>query len=303
MTRILTTPDDRQILVLSGGSAHMDGRVAKRARNAEAAVPNLVALPAEYLHLVELLAPLTPVEAERLDQILRYARPFPADARRGTHILITPRIGTVSPWSSKATDILHNCGLTRVRRVERAVCWYAEGRAIDAAALAALLHDRMTESYLPHVGRAMDLFDVAAPTPIATIPLGMEGRAALVAANLALGLALSHEEIDYLVAGYHTLGRDPTDAELMMFAQANSEHCRHKIFCGLFFLDGVRQERSLFAMIKETHKQHPGGVLVAYRDNAAVVRGNEARRFLVDPATLGHPRVSGDPVDVPVRYA
>ncbi len=198
---------------------------------------------------------------------------------------MVPRPGTVSPWSSKATDIAKNCGLSAVTRMERGVVYdiaTTDGKPLDAgdrASLLPLLHDRMVEAVCDDMAGAKELFAHFPAKPMTTIALMKEGRAALERADRALGLALAPDEIDYLDASFRALGRDPTDVELMMFAQANSEHCRHKIFNAQYIIDGVRQQRSLFGMIRETHKAHPQGTVVAYADNSAVMEGAVAARF------------------------
>ena len=200
-------------------------------------------------------------------------------------MLVVPRLGTVSPWSSKATDIAHSCGLTRVRRIERGILYVVVGEVVDEAALRRALHDRMTESILDHASEAAKLFEHAAPRPLTRVALASGGRAVLERANETLGLALSPDEISYLVDAYGALGRDPTDVELMMFAQANSEHCRHKIFNAQMIVDGQPQPQSLFQMIQRSTEASPGGVLSAYRDNAAVIEGHAGGRFFPDPTT------------------
>ncbi len=198
---------------------------------------------------------------------------------------VAPRLGTISPWSSKATDILRGCGFP-VRRVERALaCAIDHAPAIDSDdwhRLVAAIHDPMTQSVLTELDQADALFRAGAPEPLQSIELGDDAPAALGAANQRLGLALATDEIDYLVARYRELGRDPTDAELMMFAQANSEHCRHKVFNASWTIDGKPQDKSLFAMIKNTHAQSPQLTLSAYADNAAVIDGGVGRRFFAD---------------------
>ncbi|BAO30015.1 phosphoribosylformylglycinamidine synthase [Sulfuritalea hydrogenivorans sk43H] len=196
--------------------------------------------------------------------------------------MVTPRLGTISPWSSKATDIARNCGFANVKRIERGTAFHVSG-AIggerEKSALATRLHDRMTESVLDSIDAARALFQHVAPQPLSTVDLLAGGRDALVKANVELGLALSADEIDYLAENFGKLQRNPTDVELMMFAQANSEHCRHKIFNASWTVDGVDQPLSLFGMIRETHKAHPDGTVVAYSDNAAVIEGAAIRRF------------------------
>ena len=242
---------------------------------------------AEFVHFVD--GSLTTHDRDVLDRLLHYG---PTTMQR--HLtgeptfLVIPRPGTISPWSSKATDIAHNCGLQHVRRIERGVAYYLEAAPLlsadDRAALRPLLHDRMTEAVLGPDDDPAVLFAHAAPAPLATVDVLSGGREALVVANRALGLALSEDEIDYLLVSFTRLERNPTDVELMMFAQANSEHCRHKIFNADWIVDGVKQDRSLFAMIRHTHHCHPEDVLSAYSDNAAVMTGFPAGRFFPDPA-------------------
>jgi phosphoribosylformylglycinamidine synthase len=199
-------------------------------------------------------------------------------------LLVVPRPGTISPWSSKATDIAHICGLSQVRRLERGVAYFVESMGpIAFAAVADHLHDRMTEVVFDRLDAATRLFEQGDPAPVGTVDLIGEGREALVRANAALGLALADDEIDYLVDSFAALARNPTDVELMMFAQANSEHCRHKIFNADWVIDGEAQEESLFAMIRNTTKQSPEGILSAYSDNAAVMVGASGGRFFADP--------------------
>jgi phosphoribosylformylglycinamidine synthase len=236
-----------------------------------------VKLSAEHWYFVELAAPLTTDEMARLKDLLGIPAELPA-ARSGTLLLVTPRLGTISPWSSKATDIAHNCGFAAVKRIERGTAFHVTGK-FEKSVLAARLHDRMTESVLDSVEEARELFHHYAPQPLTTVDILAGGKPKLVAANLALGLALSDDEIDYLVENFSKLRRNPTDVELMMFAQANSEHCRHKIFNASWTVDGEDQAHSLFGMIRETHKAHPEGTVVAYSDNAAVIEGATIRRF------------------------
>ena len=245
--------------------------------------PKATALYAEFVHLVDLVAPLDARARGVLDRLLAYG---PRRERRpltGQLVVVVPRIGTMSPWSSKATDIARISGLTAVRRLERGVVYAVQGKVDDLRALQAALHDRMTESVLERVEQAAALFQTAEPAPLAHIDVLGGGRAALEQADRTLGLALSPDEIDYLLEAFRELARDPTDVELMMFAQANSEHCRHKIFNAEFIVDGERKERSLFQMIKNTTAQSPKGVLSAYRDNAAVIAGSRRGALLPRP--------------------
>jgi phosphoribosylformylglycinamidine synthase len=261
------------ILQLRGARALSDFRIAKLLPQLQQAAPGVAGLAAEFRHFVELEGAPTPEEERLLARLLAYGAAPAAPAPGATLYLVVPRLGTVSPWSSKATDIARNCGLARVRRIERGVAYYVRGGA-RSAPVAALLHDRMTESVLADLAEAAALFRHVPPRPLGRIAL-----ADLERANRDLGLALSDEEIAYLRRAYGGLGRAPTDAELTMFAQANSEHCRHKIFNADWVVDGARQPQSLFAMIRHTHAASPQGTVLAYADNAAIMEGRAARRF------------------------
>ncbi|MDX1654076.1 MAG: phosphoribosylformylglycinamidine synthase [Candidatus Competibacteraceae bacterium] len=250
-------------------------------------IPTVREAYAEYLHFVDLSASPTSHEREVLERLLSYG---PAASEhhldREAALIVVPRPGTISPWSSKATDIAHNCGLAKVRRLERGVAWYLDSEGVTRTQLEGivpLLHDRMTEAVLTPLDDPQRLFTRAEPRPLTRVNVLAGGRSALDNANRELGLALSEEEIDYLLESFIRLGRNPTDVELMMFAQANSEHCRHKIFNAHWVIDGRSQEHSLFAMIRNTHALAPAGVLSAYRDNASVIQGQRAARLLVDP--------------------
>ncbi|MEN9551141.1 MAG: Phosphoribosylformylglycinamidine synthase, partial [Pseudomonadota bacterium] len=211
-----------------------------------------------------------------------------ANAAASWALCVSPRLGTVSPWASKATDIAHNCGLS-VRRIERLVSYRLKFAAdlhvtqLSAdvkLALADLLHDRMTESILSHASDALALFNELEAQPLLHVDVLQGGRKALANANQEFGLALAEDEIDYLLSSFQQLGRNPSDVELMMFAQANSEHCRHKIFNAQFTIDGQAQEHSLFGMIRHTHQQNPQHTVVAYSDNASIMTGHEVERFV-----------------------
>ncbi|MBK1722745.1 phosphoribosylformylglycinamidine synthase [Thiocystis violacea] len=278
------------MFVLRGAPAVSEFRLRKLAERLGEQTGAQIQVYAEYVHFAQLSGELNDGERAILERLLRYGPVLPAHDPEGAVILVIPRPGTISPWSSKATDIAHNCGLSAVRRLERGIAYYltASGEPIDSPALqtaAALLHDRMTQVALFTMEDAHRLFDQAAPRPSERIDLLGLGRPALAAANLELGLALSEDEIDYLAESFAALGRNPTDVELMMFAQANSEHCRHKIFNADWAIDGERQERSLFSMIRNTTQKAPQGVLSAYKDNAAVIEGWEGRRFIPCPET------------------
>ncbi|HUW37200.1 MAG TPA: phosphoribosylformylglycinamidine synthase [Rhodocyclaceae bacterium] len=268
-----------EILKLQGGAAHSAGRLHRIAERARSACPGLKRLEAEHWYFVELAAPISVEESQRLKQLLGVHDAAAAPA--GQLLLVTPRLGTISPWSSKATEIARQCGFFAVARIERGTAFHAEGK-FERGALAAMLHDRMTESVLSSLDEADALFRHVPPQPLSTVAVTTRGRAALVEANDELGLALSLDEIDYLAQSFAKLGRDPTDVELMMFAQANSEHCRHKIFNAAWTVDGEVRSETLFGMIRETHKAHPAGTVVAYADNAAVIAGTRIGRFYPD---------------------
>jgi phosphoribosylformylglycinamidine synthase len=278
------------VIAFRGSAALSSFRIAKLEAALAAARPgNAVAgISAHYLHFVEVERPLGDDERATLARLLTYGPQSGSETHRGVPLVVVPRPGTISSWSSKATDIAHNCGLAVVKRIERGVAYDVVTRDSaklspdDRAALLPLIHDRMTEAVLDNAGEAWRLFAHVAPRPLATIPLRVRGRAALEDANVALGLALSEAEIDYLGAAFARLGRDPTDVEVTMFAQANSEHCRHKIFNARWRIDGEPQPSSLFDMIRATHAAQPRGTLVAYADNAAVVEGSIVDRFYPD---------------------
>ena len=244
-------------------------------------------MEAEYVHFVDIRAPLSKEEQQKLDNLLTYGPRCSEIERSGRLFLVTPRLGTLSPWSSKATDIAHNCGLTQIKRIERGIAYYLSFSCAlsdaEEAVLKALLHDRMMEVVFTNMAAASVLFSNANPVPVSCVDILGLGREALEKANNALGLALAEDEIDYLVENFRKHQRNPNDIELMMFAQANSEHCRHKIFNADWTIDGVKQDKSLFKMIKNTFEQTPEYVLSAYKDNAAVMTGSTVGRFFQDP--------------------
>ncbi|MFP2506768.1 phosphoribosylformylglycinamidine synthase [Buttiauxella gaviniae] len=240
---------------------------------------------AEYVHFADLDAQLDSDEHARLQRLLKYGPTLADHAPTGQLILVTPRPGTISPWSSKATDIAHNCDLAKVKRLERGVAYYVTASQLTDAQrqdVATLLHDRMMESVFGSLDDAQQLFSHHTPAPVQSVDLLTQGREALVEANIRLGLALAEDEIDYLQDAFTKLGRNPNDIELYMFAQANSEHCRHKIFNADWIIDGVEQPKSLFKMIKNTFEKTPDYVLSAYKDNAAVMEGSQVGRFFAD---------------------
>ncbi len=284
------------ILELPGPPALSAFRRARLLDEMRSRVPALAALHARVWHFAALEAALDAEERALLEQLLDYGpKPPPAleapaaDAAAG--LLVVPRLGTISPWSSKATDIAHRCGLSKLRRLERGVLWHfttEDGMPLAPearAALVPLIHDRMTESVLEGFADIAALFAETSPAPLRVVDVLGGGREALAAANRDWGLALSEDEIVYLVESFTRLGRNPTDVELMMFAQANSEHCRHKIFNAEWVVDGRREAQSLFDMIKATHAHRPQGTLVAYADNAAVIAGFRSARFFPDPVS------------------
>ena len=279
------------MLVLRGAPALSAFRLQRLEGRLAEAVGRPVRLAAELVHFVDVEGGLDDRARRILDRLLEYGPAAHPAEPRGRLLLVVPRPGTISPWSSKATDIARNCGLDAVRRIERGTAYYVEGGGADRPAgreleiAAVLLHDRMTQIVLWDLADAACLFQHAEPRPHTTVDVLGGGRDALLRANVELGLALSPDEIDYLVESFQGLQRNPTDVELMMFAQANSEHCRHKIFNADWIVDGRRQEHSLFRMIRNTTDQAPEGVLSAYRDNAAVLAGPPGRRFFPDPKT------------------
>jgi len=241
---------------------------------------------AEYMHFVELEQALSADQESKLKALLHYGPTLAEHEAKGECFIVIPRIGTISSWSSKATDIAHNCGLSEVARIERGLAYYFElTRALneqESTLLSALLHDRMMETVVRTPAEADVLFRHQDPKPFKTVDVLAGGRAALVTANVELGLALAEDEIDYLVENFTKLGRNPHDIELYMFAQANSEHCRHKIFNADWIIDGKKQDKSLFKMIKNTFEKTPDFVLSAYKDNAAVMEGSKVGRFFAD---------------------
>jgi phosphoribosylformylglycinamidine synthase len=285
-------------LFLDGPAALTSSRSRRLLEKLRSIDPALAALGARYRHFVQCRRAPQASEAQQLARLLRYGEPFEPSGLEGARLaLVVPRPGTVSPWSSKATDIARNCGFDWVARIERAVLYLlrfegAAGGRAPAEALYAQLHDRMTESVLDPESAPLRLFEPAPARPLATVALGADARAALERANARLGLALSAGEIEYLAQAFARAGRDPTDAELMMFAQVNSEHCRHKIFNARWTIDGREQADSLFDLIRSTHAAAPDGTLVAYRDNAAVLQGRATRR----------PTPCPDPGEAAVHY-
>ena len=281
-----------------GGNALSPFRIQQILPRLQSLVPAIQGLSAHFVHWVASVEPLATADQTRLQALLTYGAPFvPVKSKASSLIVVAPRLGTVSPWASKATDIAHNCGL-RLKRIERVTAYQLalkSGQLTDAQwhAVADLLHDRMTESVLHSTVDARGLFVELAAAPLAHVDVLGGGRAALVSANTEFGLALADDEIDYLVNAFTQLGRNPSDVELMMFAQANSEHCRHKIFNASFLIDGVAQDKSLFGMIRNTHQLAPQHTVVAYSDNASIMEGVQVERFVSKTAvSAGHMDVS-----------
>ncbi len=273
----------QQVLTLPGAAALSPFRVEKLLASLPKTLADAVTVRTRFVHFVAVTAALTGAESQVLGKLLTYGTAFEGEPH-GTLLLVLPRFGTVSPWSSKATDIARNCALARVERIERGVAYHVTGLPEASRALfEAAIHDRMTEVVVGDLAGAEALFTHATPRPLATVDLAAGGKRALEAANASMGLALAPDEIDYLVENFTRLGRNPTDVELMMFAQANSEHCRHKIFNASWTIDGAAQEQSLFAMIRNTHRANPQGTVVAYSDNSAVMEGAEVERFFPEP--------------------
>ncbi|WP_227369172.1 phosphoribosylformylglycinamidine synthase [Halomonas sp. M20] len=281
------------MLELRGARAFSAFRHAKLLAALRDRVPEVDSFDADYAHFIDHAGELTAEARNMLESLLDYGtRREESDSASYSHLfLAVPRLGTQSPWSSKATDIARNCGLNQVRRIERGITYKVRlrGRLSEEAfnTIIATLHDRMTESVLTNASDAIKLFSHQAPAPLGQVDILGGGRAALAIANDELGLALAEDEIDYLLAAFQELGRNPSDVELMMFAQANSEHCRHKIFNADWVIDGQAQPRSLFKMIKHTHECAGDGILSAYSDNAAVIEGSTAGRFFPTPLTHG----------------
>jgi phosphoribosylformylglycinamidine synthase len=307
------------MLILRGSPAFSQFRLQKLLDGTNAAIrpadgPPARALSAEFVHLVDLASPapdagkpvepvgpstvagdLTPAERIVLEKLLTYgpsrSAVLPHGKNTGLVQVVAPRPGTISPWSSKATDITHICGLAKVKRIERVIAYTIDFDAdyplpaAHSSLLRQKLHDRMTQVVFGDLAACEVLFRHESPRPMTSVPVLAHGRAALVEANRTLGLALAEDEVDYLARNFLALGRDPNDIELMMFAQANSEHCRHKIFNATWEIDGAPRDRSLFQMIKNTYQLHHDGIRSAYKDNAAVVTGTRGGRFFADSKT------------------
>ncbi|MEN3351958.1 MAG: phosphoribosylformylglycinamidine synthase, partial [Betaproteobacteria bacterium] len=276
-----------QLIRLRGRAALSSFRLNKLHLALSPVLPD-VQVTAEFWHFVQARRPLDRDELQRLEGLLTYGpKSLPAE-ERGTLLLVAPRVGTISPWSSKATDIAHHCALEDIERIERGIAFWAAHRTDDTLrederrALLPHIHDRMTETVFAAFDDVAQLFRQFDPQPLRTVDVLGGGIAELVRANREMGLALSDDEIAYLAENFMRMGRNPTDVELMMFAQANSEHCRHKIFNADWVIDGKEEPDTLFGMIRTTHARHPRGTLVAYSDNSSVIEGAEIARFYPD---------------------
>jgi len=276
---------------LRGAPALSEFRVQKLLAQCEDLALPVADIYAEFTHFAQLNEALANDEENVLQQLLTYGPTIEEHAPEGQFILVTPRPGTISPWSSKSTDIAHNCGLSKVERLERGMAYYITLNADvkltpeQEVQLIGLLHDRMMESTFSDFDDAAQLFVSSEPGKLTAIDIESGGKNALVQANIELGLALAEDEVNYLFENFTKLGRNPHDIELYMFAQANSEHCRHKIFNADWTIDGEQQPKSLFKMIRNTHEVNPDFVLSAYKDNAAVMVGNKGGRFFPNPET------------------
>ena len=276
------------VLPLRGVTALSDFRVEKLFQKAAALGLPEVKLSSEFWYFVGSEKALDAATVEKLQALLaaQSVEQTPKASESLHLFLVTPRLGTISPWASKATNIAENCGLEGIERIERGMAVWLEGALTDGQKQqwAALLHDRMTESVLTDIDAAAQLFHHIQSETFSSVDVLGGGKEALVKANTEMGLALSADEIDYLVENYQALNRNPSDVELMMFAQANSEHCRHKIFNADFILNGEKQPKSLFGMIRDTHNAHPEGTVVAYKDNSSVIEGAKIERFYPNAA-------------------
>ncbi len=276
------------MLQLHGVQALSSFRLQKQLSNLQAIEATVDSISTEFVYFIETESDLTATELATLNHLLNEDRQFQATSQTGSLILVVPRPGTISPWSTKATDIAHNCGLQEIKRIERGIAYYLQSKTALSPdilnKLSASLHDRMVESVLLDAEQATALFHHAEPAEFKSVDILAQGKHALEQANTQMGLALADDEIDYLVENFTRLKRNPTDVELMMFAQANSEHCRHKIFNADWIIDGTQKDISLFGMIRHTYKHNHEGVLSAYSDNSAVVEGFNGGRFFPQAA-------------------
>jgi phosphoribosylformylglycinamidine synthase len=280
-------------LNLTGSAALSQFRLDKLYASLKNSSPSITHIDAEFVHFAFSEKTLSVAQQNTLKQILTYGPQASNEAASGELFLVIPRIGTISPWASRATDIAKNCGLKSILRIERGIAFYvatSTGAPLSDAEKTALktqIHDRMTEQVFGNLNDAQKLYHSAQPAPLSTIDILKGGKPALEAANNEMGLALSPDEVDYLLENFIKIGRNPTDVELMMFAQANSEHCRHKIFNADWIIDGEAQDISLFGMIRNTHTLNPGNTVVAYSDNSSIVEGQKTKRFYPQNGAYG----------------
>lgn len=276
------------MLKISGSPALSSFRLNKVLTGLQAIESSITAVYTRFVHFIDVDDQLTEHDSVILNTLLCYGLETSTSDLQGEYFLVVPRSGTQTPWSSKATEIAQRCGLNSIKRIERGLEYFIATSTPFSEAVrsqvSVLLHDRMTQIVLDNDAE-LDLFIQHEPKALQTIAVIEQGKEALLDANLKLGLALSSDEIDYLYDSFIGLGRNPTDVELMMFAQANSEHCRHKIFNANWTIDGVEQAQSLFAMIRNTAKTSPDGILSAYNDNASVAEGSNAEVFIRNPQT------------------
>ena len=271
------------MIVKEGPASHSPFKLESLLRRLQSIDQNIDDLGARFIHLIDSKNDPDEEQDRILDSILEYGPDWPFGTDEGFKVFTLPRFGTTSPWSSKATDIAKVCGLTSIEKIERGVVFTLALKDKDSAPskeAIEMLYDRMTEVVITDLKQAKEIFSSLEPQPFSDVDILSDGKKALETANIELGLALNNDEIDYLLEQFTKLNRNPTDAELMMFAQANSEHCRHKVFNADWVIDGVDKERSLFQMIKNTYEASSRNVLSAYKDNAAVIAGHKADWFL-----------------------
>ena len=289
------------MLELRGAPALSPFRRQKLLSNIQAVIPEIESVYAEFMHFIDVAEQLTTSELSTLNKLLTYGPSAQSETTEGVLFLVVPRPGTISPWSSKASDIAKICGLNKLKRIERGIAYYVRTPVKltlkQRQALSNIFYDRMTQAVFHETAGAELLFSKAEPKPLSTVDVLSYGVSALQEANKRIGLALAEDEIEYLVKAFCGLKRNPTDVELMMFAQANSEHCRHKIFNASWDIDGEAQEKSLFSMIRNTNELNPEGVLSAYVDNAAVITGSVGKRFYPDPETQEYKAVE-EPIHI-----
>src|SRR5574344_3078107 len=274
--------------IILGSPAVSNFRIEKITQSLAKEGIKVSSISTHFVHLVDTKEALTKEQMQVVKKILSYGPAKVETQSEGELFFVIPRVGTISPWASKATDIAHNCGLNNVLRIERGVAYSVvkDGGALtdsERATVSARIHDRIMETVLSSLEDGAKLFEKQTPKPFNTVALTTGGMDALKKANIELGLALSEPEMQYLMDSFKGIGRDPTDIELYMFAQMNSEHCRHKVFGADWVIDGKKEDKSLFGMIKNTFEQTSDYVLSAYKDNAAVMEGSKAGRFFPNP--------------------